>query len=389
MESAAVLKCPECGSTRVFRDGFRPAPLNAVSQEPLQRFRCADYGHRWSEQSILNTNYDNTVSNHVRANLGAKNMVPTQETKTCARLRTPTQNELKAAPQIERFVTELTNDGRPSKSVKSYKTCLQMMLNHGADLFDAENCKAVLSKAKLKGSSKQMVVTVLKKWFEFNAIAWKPPTYNKDNEIPYIPTEEELDQLIACLGPKSATFCQILKETGARSGELSRTQWSAIDFKNKTINIIAEKRSNGRILPLSDVALTMLSSIPRDNEKPFAGIDSVRSCFRIQRNKAAKKLANPNLKKIHLHTFRHWKATNELHLYHDREQVQIILGHKHANSTETYVHIDKMLYLQDKKDNFIVKRPKTEEEEDALINVGFEFVRFDEKNRVPIYRKRK
>lgn len=33
---------------------------------------------------------------------------------------------------------------------------------------------------------------------------------------------------------------------------------------------------------------------------------------------------------------------------------------ENADSTETYVHIDKMLYLQTRTDQFIVKRPRTE-----------------------------
>jgi len=38
---------------------------------------------------------------------------------------------------------------------------------------------------------------------------------------------------------------------------------------------------------------------------------------------------------------------------------------------------------------YIVKRPTTAKEEDELIIVGFEYVRFDDKEQVPIYRKRK
>jgi DNA-binding Lrp family transcriptional regulator len=34
-------------------------------------------------------------------------------------------------------------------------------------------------------------------------------------------------------------------------------------------------------------------------------------------------------------------------------------------------------------------RPKTSQEEDALISAGFEYVRFDDKEQVPIYRKKK
>ena len=78
-------------------------------------------------------------------------------------------------------------------------------------------------------------------------------------------------------------------------------------------------------------------------------------------------------REIHFHTFRHWKATNELHLYHDRERVQIILGHKSANSTETYVHIDKMLYLSKNNDGFIVKVADNLDDAVKLMEIGFEF----------------
>ncbi len=77
--------------------------------------------------------------------------------------------------------------------------------------------------------------------------------------------------------------------------------------------------------------------------------------------------------KIHFHTFRHWKATKELHDFHERERVQIILGHKSCNSTETYVHIDKMLYLSKGTDGFIVKVADELEDEIKLMEIGFEY----------------
>jgi len=58
-----------------------------------------------------------------------------------------------------------------------------------------------------------------------------------------------------------------------------------------------------------------------------------------------KKIANSNRLKTHFYRFRYWKATKELHNFHDMERLQIILGHKTQNLTETYVHIDKMLCI--------------------------------------------
>src|SRR5665648_609342 len=98
----AVICCPECGSKRVFHDGFREAPSNTLSSEPIQRYRCADYGHRFSEHINLNLKYDNTVNSRISAN-EAKNLASTQKTKICleSERHTPTENEIKAWLQIE------------------------------------------------------------------------------------------------------------------------------------------------------------------------------------------------------------------------------------------------------------------------------------------------
>jgi hypothetical protein len=48
------------------------------------------------------------------------------------------------------------------------------------------------------------------------------------------------------------------------------------------------------------------------------------------------------------------------------------------------MHIIRLLEMKN-----TVRRPATREEEDQLIQDGFQFVRYDEKHREPVYRKRK
>lgn len=372
METLKTLKCPQCGSTHIYKDGFRDALLSAISQEPIQRYRCADYGHRFSDPTVLNTVMDNTMNNHVSAKR-AKNMIHPQKTDCAVMEKTPNAIDTHVLVQIEKLLTEQHNDGRSNAILRNYKDSFNLLIKNGADLFDPDNTKAVLASLSVKKSRKRLIASILNTWYEFNSIFWKKPTYNKDSEIPYIPTEEELDQLIAGLGKKTATFCQLLKDTGARSGEIAQLTWSDIDFKQRSINIKAEKRSNGRILPLTDKTIGMLANLKHKGERLFSCPNSLRGCYFSQRKRIAQKLSNPNLLKIHFHTFRHWKATNDLHLFHDRERVQIILGHKSANSTETYVHIDKMLYLSKSNDGFVVKVCDDLDEAIKLMEVGFEF----------------
>lgn len=257
-------------------------------------------------------------------------------------------------------------------TIRNYRKHLNQLLELGADLYDPENTKSVLAKLPIRGSTKKLIVSLLTGWFAFNGITWKAPKYSNEHKIPYIPSEIELDQLIAALGKKTGTFCQVLKDTGARSGEVGRLLWSDIDFGKRLVSISAEKGSNSRILPLTAKTIDMLCNLPRNKEKIFAGVDGLRACFFVQRRKIAKHIANPQLLKVHFHTFRHWKATTEQHNTKDPWRVKMILGHKHISSTETYIHIEEMLYQSEADNKFTVKVADTTEEAIKLIEVGFE-----------------
>ena len=102
-------------------------------------------------------------------------------------------------------------------------------------------------------------------------------------------------------------------------------------------------------------------------------IDGIRSNYFSQRRTIAAKISNPNLLKIHFHTFRHWKATTEQHNTKDPWHVKEMLGHKHISSTENYIHIEKMVYSNKTSDKFNVKVADTLEDAIELMKVGFEF----------------
>ena len=55
-------------------------------------------------------------------------------------------------------------------------------------------------------------------------VNWRPPKYRRQEKLPFIPAEEEIDQLIAASGKKLSAFLQLLKETGMRRGEAIRLE---------------------------------------------------------------------------------------------------------------------------------------------------------------------
>ena len=59
---------------------------------------------------------------------------------------------------------------------------------------------------------------------------------------------------------RMATFLQMLKETGARCGEIWQLKWEDIDFESKVVNITPEKDSNPRVIHLSSKLIEMLTN---------------------------------------------------------------------------------------------------------------------------------
>jgi len=78
------------------------------------------------------------------------------------------------------------------------------------------------------------------------------------------------------------------------------------------------------------------------------------------------------------------KATVEYHRTKDILHVKQLLGHKQLKNTEIYTHL-----MDFESKEWHVAHAENLEEEDKLIEAGFEYVRYGSKDEVAIYCKRK
>ena len=213
---------------------------------------------------------------------------------------------------------------------------------------------------------------------------WEKPKYKPVFKLPFIPTEAEIDDLIAGSSRQISTFLRLLKETGMRCGEAFTINWTDVDLVNNTVRITPEKGSNPRIFKISNTLATMLGNLPKKSIKLFSyrNPQSISRSFRRQRIKLAHKLGNPRLLQIHLHTFRHWKATTEYAKTKDILHVMRLLGHKKIENTLIYTHL-----VAFKDDEYSCKAALTIREASQLIEAGFEYVTTIENTQ--LFRKRK
>ncbi|MEM3752902.1 MAG: site-specific integrase [Candidatus Bathyarchaeia archaeon] len=308
-------------------------------------------------------------------------MKPQQE----AAQREGTVHATNVKGKIIEFLWELKKNGVKGTTLKGYGSILRKLARY-TDL-TPEGVKEYLAKSnEWSDSTKSLAVVVYSSFLKFTGLSWHPPKYKPAEKMPYVPTEADIDQLIAGSGRILSTFLQFLKETGARSGEAARLRWSDIDLERKTVRITPEKGSRPRILLISRKLVDMLNNLPRKTDKVWATLYSLKSNFYKTRKSLAFKLQNPRLKEIGLHAFRHWKATMEYHKTRDILYVQQLLGHRDLRNTLIYINLEKALF-QNTDDEFHVKVAQSLDEACKLLEVGFEYV--TDMNGAKLFRKRK
>jgi integrase len=290
--------------------------------------------------------------------------------------------------RILSYALEMKKNGLADSTAQTAIERLTRM-SKSCDLDDPEQIRTFLANAQWKNRSKQIVADIYTGYLKYQNRTWNKPHYKKESTIPFIPTEQEIDTLISAGTPKTATLYEFLKETLARIGETLQVEWKDIDPIRQTVAINhPEKYSNARIVPIKAKLLAMLDAYPKINNKVFQQTDhSARHTLEYLRQRTAKKLNNPRLKQIHLHTFRHFGATMEYHKTKDIIHVKNLLGHKDIEATMIYINIENALFLT-QCDDFITIVTHNEKEEIEANNNGFTLIR-DRQDGTQLYKKRK
>ena len=368
--------CPECGSTRLFKDGKRK--LSDGSK--VQRYLCRDCGYRFTDPKMIRRL-------PAKINLAASKAVTKlvevkEETEGVPKTRETTTDDLKSL--LFNFAWYLKKNGYAESTIESRVKLLRVLAKRGADLYDPESVKEVIAKQNWSPGRKENAVHAYTSFLNMTGGKWNPPRYKRVEKLPWIPLENEVDQLIAGCSRRIATFLQLLKETGMRPGEAWQLKWSDLDFEKGTVTVTPEKHSKPRVFKISSKLESMLKALPQDRTYVFRSgqFKHFAGNFRKQRRRIAAKLKNPRINRITFKTLRHFKATMEYHKTKDILHVMEVLGHKRIQNTLKYTHL-----VNFKDDEYVCRVAKSEKEIAELIEAGFEYV--CEHEGVKFFRKRK
>jgi len=392
----SVPRCPNCSCSKVWRDGLRETRNGYV-----QRYICRDCGYRFSisegsdpiqkvQRQILNCDPGYPSKCRVRVADGAMVNLAEVESRTEKQAAGATKlSEIEVKGKIVEFAWWMKKEGYAEPSVKGRVAILKALVKRGANLCDPESVKQTISEAKTwSNGHKRNAVYAYSLFAAMEGITWKPPKYERPEKFPFIPTGQEIDQLISTCGKKIGVFLQGLKETGADPGELWRLRWIDVDLSARTVTInYPVKGHNPRIIKVSQEFINRLNTLPRGNERVFSGcMDAMYVNFWLQRKTATRKFNNQRLMKITFTTFRHWKGTMEYHRTKDILHVQRLLGHKDIRNTMIYINLEQAIF-NESDDQCHVKVARNLEEACKLAAAGFD--KFTEIEGVQIFRKRK
>jgi len=370
MAEQKPVQCPQCNSTLVWKDGLR----YMLNGNAVQRYICRNCGYRFSQTSLKDkalgkAEKQNRTAAYWRE--GPLTLEAEIEKRDAGATETSQSQTADIRGKLVEFAWWLKKQGYAEITITERCKLLKTLVNRGANLTDPESVKEVIAKQKWSEGRKENAVDAYTSFLLMTGKTWQPPRYKRIEKLPFIPTENEIDQLIAGCSFRTGVFLQLLKETGMRPGEAIRLEWTDIDPVNKTVKITPEKGSNPRILKISVTLMERLNALPRKSSRVFGDIKlkSIQKSFQDQRRKIAAKLKNPRLLKITFTTLRHWKATMEYYKTKDILHVMKMLGHKNIKNTLIYTHL-----VNFEDNEFICKAAWTLEEASRLVEAGFEYV---------------
>ena len=447
VESLVTHCCPQCGSDRLYRDGLRylndgstvqrwlcrncnfrfsepianPGVKVSVSLQNLEQsdarkdFLQANVlqselaikpsakklslkvrenirSHNASRQTIVEKDLyvfpDYTRDYRVCVSEGeAKNLDIATEIQTVAGESKTTQLDLKGFIAV--YMAKASQQGLAETTVKRRVYTLETLAKKKANLDDPLSVWQIVENEKnWVNSTKTLVATAYKNFCQiFKINIPSDLNFNKwltTERVPFVPSEIEVNELIAGCNPKTSSFLQLLKETGIRSGEAWQLRWLDFDFERKVLTLnCVEKKGKPRQFRISDKLIAMLQRIRKEKETVWHGnVNNFRISFAAQKRRLAFKLQNPRIKMIALHTLRHFYACKLYHQTKDILLVQERLGHRSILNTMVYTQL-----VDWESDDYATATATTVDEAKKLAEAGWE--KWDIIDGVHIYRKRK
>lgn len=122
-------------------------------------------------------------------------------------------------------------------------------------------------------------------------------------------------------------------ETGMRKSELLKLRWEDIYFDTRQLSVSRGKNGQGRVIPLTQLALDLLSEIPKTHGAVFPVSENA---LRLSWDRL---LIAVDIKNLKFHDLRHEALSRLFEKGLNVPEVAMISGHKTVSQLFRYVHV--------------------------------------------------
>lgn len=277
------------------------------------------------------------------------------------------QREYAAHIILERGLSENTRDAYLNDIDKflGWLSGKATMLRH-VELADIQEFMAGLHDLGISPRSQARIVSGLRSFFRF----MRMEGYIEDDptelleapliglHLPEFLTVEEIDAMVASIDADSEeavrnrAIIEVLYGCGLRVSELCNLEIGRVDFRQGLV-LVEGKGSKERLVPMSDVALTLISDYIRDDRSalPVKPGEENIVFLNVRGHRLTRQMIFTILRRladdagitqvISPHTLRHSFATHLLEGGANLRAIQQMLGHETIATTEIYLHLDK------------------------------------------------
>ena len=195
-------------------------------------------------------------------------------------------------------------------------------------------------------------LSLLSKLFKL-AMQWERVTKNpcqgvkkfkENNQRHRYLSDDELQRLFRAMeGERNQTLVAALKLlllTGIRKEEAMQAQWVNVDLERGTLFLPETKSGRGRHVVLNPAAVELIRQQPRQADNPyiFPGRIPQRPINNPQKG-FRRLLAAAGIENLRIHDLRHSFASLAVNAGATLYQVQHLLGHASAQTTQRYAHL--------------------------------------------------
>jgi hypothetical protein len=117
---------------------------------------------------------------------------------------------------IAEFLWTLKKEGLKESTIKGNYAKVLKNLEKNCSLTNPDSVLGYLASKEVSEGRKELIADVYARYCKWANIPFTKPRYKREDRLPYVPLEIDIEALVSALPRKLSIFTRTLKETGAR-----------------------------------------------------------------------------------------------------------------------------------------------------------------------------